>query len=101
MVVRRASQRVQASRVMDAHASAARLPDGTYDAFIVWAETRDDGSFAFDITITVGEHRGDVVTVIADAGATRATFGTRDAFALVGVPCTLRVAGGRPTVLRG
>jgi hypothetical protein len=86
---------------MNTDADDTRLADGDYEAFIVWADARDDGSLAFDITITAGAHKGDVVGVIASADATRATFGTRDAFALVGVPCTLVVAGGEPTLQRG
>jgi hypothetical protein len=67
------------------------LVDGVYDAFVVWAETRDDGSLALDLTITTGEHKGDVVSV-------RATDAPRDAIDLVGVPCTLRVRDGEPYV---
>ena len=67
------------------------LDDGVYDAFVVWAETRDDGSIALDLTITTGAHKGDVVSV-------RATSAPRDAIDLVGVPCTLRVRAGAPVV---
>ena len=67
------------------------LADGVYDAFVVWAETRDDGALALDLTITTGEHKGDVVSV-------RATGAPRDAIELVGVPCTLRVRDGAPIV---
>jgi hypothetical protein len=67
------------------------LADGVYDAFVVWAETRDDGAIALDLTITTGARKGDVVSV-------RATSAPRDAIDLVGLPCTLRVSSGRPTV---
>jgi hypothetical protein len=67
------------------------LDDGAYDAFIVWAETRDDGSIALDLTITIGAHKGDVVSV-------RATGAPRDAIDLVGMPVTLRVRAGEPVV---
>jgi hypothetical protein len=67
------------------------LADGVYDAFVVWAETRDDGAIALDLTITTGARKGDVVSV-------RATSAPRDAIDLVGLPCTLRVSEGRPLV---
>jgi len=62
------------------------LEDGTYDAFIVWAEQRDDG-YALECTITTGMHRGDVINIVTS------TFATRDALSLVGLPCTLHVRG--------
>ena len=62
------------------------LDDGTYDAFIVWAETRDDGC-ALCCTITSGAHRGDVVDIVTSS------FATRDAMSRVGLPCTLHVCG--------
>jgi hypothetical protein len=67
------------------------LADGVYDAFVVWAETRDDGAIALDLTITTGARKGDVVSV-------RATSAPRDAIDLVGLPCTLRVRAGEPLV---
>ena len=62
------------------------LDDGTYDAFIIWAEQRDDG-VALDLTITTGAHRGDVINIVTS------TFAARDAFDCVGLPCTLVVRG--------
>jgi hypothetical protein len=62
------------------------LDDGSYDAFIVWAEQRDDG-VALELTITTGAHRGDVISIVTSA------FATRDALDLVGLPCTLVVVG--------
>jgi hypothetical protein len=67
------------------------LADGVYDAFIVWADEREDGAIALDLTITTGAHKGDVVSV-------RATDVPRDAIELVGMPCTLRVHAGQPRV---
>jgi hypothetical protein len=67
------------------------LADGTYDAFIVWAEERVDGTIALDLTITTGPRKGDVVSV-------RATDAPRDALALVGTPCTLHVTSGQPRI---
>ena len=62
------------------------LDDGSYDAFIVWAEPRDNG-VALELTITTGPHRGDVINIVTS------TFATRDAFDCVGLPCTLVVRG--------
>jgi hypothetical protein len=62
------------------------LDDGSYDAFIVWAEQRDDG-VALELTITTGAHRGDVISIVTS------TFASRDALDLVGLPCTLVIRG--------
>ena len=62
------------------------LDDGTYDAFIVGAEQRDDG-VALELTITSGTHRGDVINIVTSS------FATRDALDLLGLPCTLHVNG--------
>lgn len=68
----------------------AQLADGSYDAFIVWADARDDGHIAFELTFTTGAHKGDVITVIARS--------TADPIALVGLPCTLVVTDGQPHI---
>jgi hypothetical protein len=68
----------------------AQLADGSYDAFIVWADARDDGNVAFDLTFTTGAHKGDVVTVLARS--------SKDPIALVGLPCTLVVDDGHPRI---
>jgi hypothetical protein len=73
------------------HAVDIPLADGVYDAFVVWAETRDDGSIALDLTITTGALKGEVVSV-------RATRVSQDAIDLVGMPCTLQVRAGEPAV---
>jgi hypothetical protein len=62
------------------------LDDGSYDAFIVWAEQRDDG-VALELTITAGVHRGDVISIVTS------TFAPRDPLDLIGLPCTLVVHG--------
>jgi hypothetical protein len=67
------------------------LEDGVYDAFVVWAEARDDGHVALDITITTGAHKGDVVDVVMRAQS-------RDVMSFVGLPCTLVVRDGVPRV---
>ena len=66
----------------DAHSD--ELDDGRYDAFIVWAEKRDNG-IALECAITAGAHRGDVVTIVSN------TLPVNDEFDLVGLPCTLIV----------
>jgi len=67
------------------------LADGMYDAFVVWAETRDDGAIALDLTVTTGARKGDVVSV-------RAMNTPRDAIDLIGVPCTLHVRASEPRI---
>jgi hypothetical protein len=67
------------------------LADGMYEAFVVWAEEREDGALALDLTITTGARKGDVVSV-------RATDAPQDAIALMGIPCTLHVSEGQPRV---
>jgi hypothetical protein len=70
------------------------LDDGSYDAFIVWADTREDTRDAIDVqlTITSGAHKGDVVELVATK------FMTRDPIELVGLPCTLVVRDGVPRI---
>ena len=60
------------------------LSDGTYDAFIIWAEQRD-GDVVLECTITAGERRGDVVNIVTSS------FVARDPLSLVGLACTLIV----------
>jgi hypothetical protein len=68
------------------HDHDAPLDDGRYDAFILWAQARDDG-IALECTITTGAHRGDVVDIVSPRQS------TLDALDLVGLPCTLVVEG--------
>ena len=62
------------------------LDDGSYEAFILWVEKRDDG-LALECTITAGPHRGDVVNLASSL------LRVHDELALVGMPCTLVVTG--------
>jgi hypothetical protein len=62
------------------------LEDGRYDAFIVWAEVRDN-TLALECTITAGPHRGDVVNIASSL------LSVHDELALIGMPCTLVVNG--------
>jgi hypothetical protein len=76
--------------VLDVHARSTRvtpmttLRDGTYDAFIIWAEQRDEG-IALECTITSGERRGDMINIVTSS------FVARDPLSLVGLACTLIV----------
>jgi hypothetical protein len=67
------------------------LEDGTYDALVVDAAPDPDGSCRVDLTLLDGAHKGEVVS-----------FRTRglgdEALDLLGVPATLVVEGGSPTV---
>ncbi len=69
----------------------APLPDGEYDAFIVWVDKRDD-TLVFEVTLTTGPDKGALYSVAA-AISTEA-----DPVALVGLPCTLSVRDSRPRV---
>ena len=64
------------------------LRDGTYDAFIISAEQRDDG-VALECTITTGEQRGDLINIVTSS------FVARDPLSLIGLPCTLIVANNQ------
>jgi hypothetical protein len=70
------------------------VADGTYDAFVVDAEIRDEGAGRvthLELTIIAGDHKGEVVAVAA-------TGMTADEIDLIGMPATLTVTDGRPTV---
>jgi hypothetical protein len=65
------------------------LADGHYDALVVDAVRRDNGTIALDLTITMGEHKGELVGVVA-------TGLDRDEFDLLAMPGTLTVENGVP-----
>jgi hypothetical protein len=67
------------------------LPDGTYDAMVVDAREQEDGSVAVDLTIIAGPAKGDVVTL-------RASALDGDPLDLLGIPATITVADGEPSV---
>ena len=69
----------------------ATLPDGRYDAFVIWAERSDDGSLTVELTVVSGDHKGDVVSIVGDPRSV-------DPVALTGLPCTLVVADGTPRI---
>jgi hypothetical protein len=65
------------------------LPDGRYDALIVDAHAGDDGVLHLDVTITTGQHKGDIVQL---AGR----FPGKDELDLLAAPATLVVSDGQP-----
>jgi hypothetical protein len=67
------------------------LEDGSYDAMVVDATSADDGSCSVELTILAGPHKGEVVAVRRAGLADRALD-------LLGIPATLTVADGVPTV---
>lgn len=87
------------------------LEDGVYDAFIVWADaiadTRDNAQethvdegqrarVAFEVAITAGAHKGEVVEIVASRMPSNIT--ARDPIDLAGFPCTLVVENGAPRI---
>jgi hypothetical protein len=70
---------------------AAALADGTYDALVVDAEDRGDGSTGVELTIVAGTAKGEVVKLVA-----RNLRG--DPLDLLGVPATITVRDGSPAV---
>lgn len=72
----------------------APLPDGTYDAFVVDVSPPDPGDDAVrtvEVVVLAGAHKGEVVAVRA-----RGLAGSD--LDLMGMPATLTVVGGNPTV---
>lgn len=72
------------------------LPDGVYDVFVVDVEeAADDGSgsaaLLVDLTIVAGDHKGEVVSV-------RATGLRGTPVDLIGLPGTMTVTDGRPSI---
>ena len=68
------------------------LPDGTYDVFVVDATADGPGALRLDVTILAGDQKGEVVSMRAEGLA----VGELDA---LGLPGTLTVAGGEPSLV--
>ena len=66
------------------------LPDGAYDAIVVDADARDDGTTALELTVLAGPLKGQVVEL---SGPTRG-----DVVDLLGLPATITVTDGVPRV---
>jgi hypothetical protein len=67
------------------------LDDGTYDALVVDAEAREGGGVGIELTVVSGPAKGEVVSVVA-----RGLPG--NPLDLLGVPATLTVADGAPSL---
>ena len=71
------------------------LEDGTYDALVIDAETVDgagsEGIVRLDLTVIAGPHKGEVV-------ALRGHFANTDPVDLLGIPATIVVRDGQPSV---
>ena len=66
------------------------LADGRYDAIVFDADDAA-GSLSVELTILSGDHKGEVVSLRTDAW-------TGDPIDLLGIPATITVAGGEPSV---
>jgi hypothetical protein len=67
------------------------LADGAYDVIVVDAEAVGDDAVRLDLTVLAGDHKGEVVSMLAS--------GLRlDPIDVLGVPGTLTVVGGEPSV---
>ena len=67
------------------------LEDGVYDAIVVDAEG-DAAAVRLDVTILTGPHKGEVVSVRAQG------LGV-DSLDCLGMPATLTVADGEPSIV--
>ena len=68
------------------------LEDGRYDAIVFDADETADGPVTVELTILTGAHKGEVVSLRADSW-------TGDALDLLGIPATITVRDGAPTVV--
>lgn len=68
------------------------LADGCYSVIVIDARVDDTGDAHFELTITSGENKGDVVRV-------RTRFDKRDVLDMLGLPASLKVIHGEPRVL--
>jgi hypothetical protein len=67
------------------------LPDGSYDGIVVDATEGGDGSISLELAISAGAQKGSTVVV-------RAVALDRSAVDALGLPVTLTVENGNPTV---
>lgn len=66
------------------------LEDGTYDAVVVDADEAD-GAIRIELALSSGPHKGEVVAV-------RGAFAVGHPIELLGLPATLTVEDGSPSV---
>jgi hypothetical protein len=86
----RRARRAFATRARRVCKARRVLDDGVYDAVIIDAEARDD-MVAIDLVIVTGANKGDVVRVKTSAA-------DDDVVMLLGLPATITVTEGEPTV---
>lgn len=67
------------------------LPDGRYDVFIVDAETLDETTMRVELAVVTGDDKGDVFAI-------RGPHLAADPLMLLGLPGTLVVVDGLPTL---
>ena len=67
------------------------LADGRYDVLIIDAHADDDGTVHLDVTITSGQHKGDVLAI-------KGRFQGVSELDLLAAPASLVVSDGRPIV---
>ena len=67
------------------------LPDGTYSIFVIDAEEVSDEGVRLELTVTAGEHKGEVIAI-------RASHLRGDPIMLMGLPGTLTVVDGTPRI---
>lgn len=68
------------------------LEDGTYDALVFDADDDPQGGAVVELTIVAGEHKGAVVSI-------RSPDWTGDPIDLLGIPATITVTEGEPSVV--
>lgn len=71
--------------------AGAVLADGSYDALVFDAEEAAGGGITVELTIVAGDHKGEVVSL-------HAADWSDDPIELLGVPATITVADGAPSV---
>ncbi len=69
----------------------APLPDGRYDAIVVDVDELDEATTGLELTILGGPQKGRVVDV-------RGPRGAHDPVDLLGIPATITVTDGVPSV---
>jgi hypothetical protein len=68
------------------------LADGRYDVFVVDAAADGPSALRLEVTVLDGEHKGEVLSVRAEGLAV-------DELDALGMPGTLTVAGGEPSLV--
>jgi hypothetical protein len=67
------------------------LTDGTYDAIVVDADQAGPGAVSLELVLLDGDNKGKVVRVVASRLG-------REPAAALGLPATIRVLSGNPSV---